>query len=437
MKENNVFKKPLIGFLPAINNLGDTLPLLEIAKKYKKLGGKAVFFSEGGKFINIIERAGFKFIQIKIDVPKKILKENAKLEAEVNYKEIIPEKSWFQSFNYNQDSIMIEKTAEVLKNEKVKLLITNYIICPYISAKITKIPIVFLTSGVAIPPFFKSKHATFPDNFENFITKLIPSFIKDRITNWFILRSKEGIKEYNILANSYNINPLNRFLDLFKGDYTLVADDINFLNIKPTTNYPLKNFIGFIKPEPVPIPYNINTEIKKHLNKSGKSILLSLGSSGFKKTFVDIINALNKTNYNIIAIYTSLLEEKELPEVNENILLKKFVPSIEKINEKVDLAIIHGGRGTVYTAAYSGKPAIGIPMHSEQQHNLDNLVRHGSAIRLSGKYFKEEMLLKAIEKIFSNYEKYLKNAQLLKSKLSKPNGADKAANRIIEIINSL
>ena len=87
------------------------------------------------------------------------------------------------------------------------------------------------------------------------------------------------------------------------------------------------------------------------------------------------LKALNQTDYNVIATYTSILNEEELPKLNDNILLKKFIPNIAKLNQMVDLAIIHGGRGTVYTAAYSGKPAIGIPLHSEQQHNLDNLAQ--------------------------------------------------------------
>jgi UDP:flavonoid glycosyltransferase YjiC (YdhE family) len=153
-----------------------------------------------------------------------------------------------------------------------------------------------------------------------------------------------------------------------------------------------------------------------------------------KEFFLSILKFLNETSYNVIATYTTILNENELPSLNENILLKKFIKNITSLNRRVDLAIIAGGRGTVYTAAYSGKPIIGIPIRGEQQCNLDCLIRNGSAIRISKKFFEEKDLLNAIEKIFNNYETYLHNAQNLANKLPKPEGAERAAQRIVEFL---
>ena len=178
----------------------------------------------------------------------------------------------------------------------------------------------------------------------------------------------------------------------------------------------------------------IEHDITQHLNKSEKSILLTMGSSGDKKFFLSILNALNKTNYRIIAVYASILNENELPIVNENILLMKFVPSIQKLHKMADLTIMHGGQGTVYAAAYAGKPVIGFPMQFEQHLNLEKMVGHGVGFMLSRKYSKEKHLLNAIKEIFDNYDIYLKNAQALAKKLPQPKGDKNAARRIAEIL---
>ncbi|MHA1192994.1 MAG: glycosyltransferase, partial [Promethearchaeota archaeon] len=123
------------------------------------------------------------------------------------------------------------------------------------------------------------------------------------------------------------------------------------------------------------------------------------------------------------------------PKIKENILLKQFIKSPQIVNKMVDLAIIHGGRGTVYNVAYSGKPSIGIPTFIEQQYNIDCLVRNGAGLRISRKFFKPEKLLKAINTIFDNYDKYLKNAQELSKKLSGVTGEEKAVERITEIVD--
>ena len=158
-----------------------------------------------------------------------------------------------------------------------------------------------------------------------------------------------------------------------------------------------------------------------------------MGSTGVKSIFLEIINELSKTNYNVIAVYTNLLDKNNLPEVADNILLKKFVP-LGNILKHVDLAITHGGRGTIYQIADSGTPAICIPFFQEHQGNIDNLVRKGCAIRLSKKFFKKEMLLKSIDKIFRNYENYLINAQKLSKLLQNERGEEVAAKRIFEIL---
>jgi UDP:flavonoid glycosyltransferase YjiC (YdhE family) len=101
------------------------------------------------------------------------------------------------------------------------------------------------------------------------------------------------------------------------------------------------------------------------------------------------------------------------------------------------MAIIHGGRGTIYNAAYSGKPAIGIPLNGEQQYNIENLNRHGAGLKISKTFFQKEKLLKAISEIFENYDKYLKNAQNLVQKFPKPEGDKNAAYIIQEITSNI
>ena len=114
--------------------------------------------------------------------------------------------------------------------------------------------------------------------------------------------------------------------------------------------------------------------------------------------------------------------------------MEKFVPSIAELHKMVDLAIIHGGQGTVYTAAYAGKPVIGFPMQFEQHLNLEKIVGHGAGLMLSKKYYKEKDLLIAIKGIFDSYDIFLNNAQALVNKLPKPHGDKNAARRIVEIL---
>ncbi len=46
----NSDKKPLIGFFPGFFDIGETYPLIKIAKCYQELGGEVIIFSHGGDY---------------------------------------------------------------------------------------------------------------------------------------------------------------------------------------------------------------------------------------------------------------------------------------------------------------------------------------------------------------------------------------------------
>jgi len=362
-------------------------------------GGKVIFFSRGGKYEEMARNINCKIVKLKpfwkniSDKVKKTIKNKN-----------VPIEKWYKKV-YSRELIedLVKEEIDIFKKTGIEMIVTSQWFSINISARFLKIPTIVLVSGTLMPPYIKSGYATFPENYENLLTKILPKFIKKKITKWYLLHNKMFVKITNKVSKKYKIKQFKDLTDIFLGDYTFVCDDINFLGVKPTEDFPLENYIGPIFSKGV---FNeefeeLDADIKNHLKKSGKSILLMMGSIGHKKNFLNILEALNKTNHNVIAVYTTIVKKEELPETNENILLKQFLSQPLKVNKMVDLAIIHGGRGTVYTAAYSGKPVIGIPEFIEHQYNIDNLVRNGAAIRISKKFFQPEMLIHAIVLILS------------------------------------
>jgi UDP:flavonoid glycosyltransferase YjiC (YdhE family) len=374
----------------------------------------------------LIEDNGFKFVKLK--------EINESKPKKINKKIMTIEKQMYFLLDKNSIKAAVENEIEAFKNEGIDLVVSSFRPTCSISSRVLKIPLVILISGTANSLYYRSGFATFPENYENAFTKMLPTWFKKYITRWILLNNKFLVKEFNWVAKKYDIKTFRTLNDIHEGDYTLFCDDINFLGLKPTKKFPIENFIG-----PVSLGFSDNQsdeldeDIKKHLERPGKSILLIMGSMPMKKLFIKILELLNLTNYNVIAVYTSMSTEG-FPKTNENILLKEYIKSPQIVNKMVDLAIIHGGRGTVYNAAYSGKPAIGIPIHIEQQYNIDCLVRHGTGLRLSKKFFKTEDLKQAIDTIFNNYDTFLKNAQELSSKLYKGPMEEKVVKRLMDIL---
>jgi len=416
-------KKPLVGFFPLFYNLAETGRAVLVAKRYMEHGGQAIFFSHGGEYEKLARDIGCKVVKVEPIYSEEFIEDLWKYSRLEKRGAPFPE---------NLLKEHVEAELEAYKQTGVKLIVTTNNFPCSISARAARIPLVSITPKVI------GKFAKYPDDAEFFLTRFIPKFLKLKVINWYFPRSKIWSRPFDKLAKTYNLPGFHNSSDINKGDYTLYTDFLELLQIPESEITPREFYIGpifldelFNKISP---KGQSDDKIKQHLQKPGKSILFSLGSSGTKEFFLKVLTALNKTNYNVIAVYASVLSEDELPVVNDNIILKKFVPSIKELNHAVDLAILHGGQGTVYTAAYAGKPVIGFPMQFEQHLNLEMLVKHGMARIESRKYFKGDQLLASIDEIFGNYNAYFNNAQALAKKLPQPEGDKHAARKLVEIL---
>jgi len=420
-------KKPLIGFFPLFYNLAESGLAVIIAKRYKELGGKAIFFSHGGKYEYLAKEIGCKVVRAKPIYTEQFIEHLWKCSRMDELRPPFSKKVLLEH---------VEAEMDAYKKAGVKMIVTTNNFPCSISARAAQIPLISVT------PIAMGKFTKYPDDAEFFFTRFIPHSWKLKILNWYVFRAKSWARPFEKVAKKYPYIPSPKLTsDINKGDYNFFLDFIEFLHLERSDISTNDYYIGpifldelFAKSFSEKSPMKETNDIKRHLQKPGKSIMVSLGSSGTKELFLKILETLNETDYKVIAVYTSILNEDELPKLNDNILLKNFVPSLKTVNQSVDLAILHGGHGTVYTAAYSGKPVIGFPMQFEQHLNLEMLVKHGTAIIASRKYFKEKNLLKNISMIFDNYNEYLKNAQKLSNSLPKSQGDKNAVKILLKIL---
>jgi len=416
-------KRPLVGFFPLFYNLAETGRALLIAKRYVEQGGKAVFFSHGGQYESLVKEHGFEVIRVEPIYSQEFIDDLWKFSR--------LEKTG-SPFPLQILKTHVEHEISAYNKAGVELIVTTNNFPCSISARAAKIPLVFITPKVT------GKFTIYPDDAEFSFTKFLPKKLKLAFINWSFPRSKMWVRPFKRLGKKYGLKEFRYSSDITKGDYTFYSDFLELVQLPQSDIRSNEHFIGpifldelFNKTDK---EYSTNENIEKHLQKSDKNILLSLGSSGTKELFENILNSLSKTDYGVIAVYASIFSDDNLPDVADNILLSKFVPSIKELNKTVDLAILHGGQGTVYTAAYAGKPVIGFPMQFEQHLNLEMLVKHGMASIASRKFFNESLFLNMLREVFEKYESFLSNAQKLSKSLPEAKGDRNAIDLIIKII---
>jgi UDP:flavonoid glycosyltransferase YjiC (YdhE family) len=406
-----------VGFFPFFSNLAETSRLVRTAERYRDLGGRAVFLSHGGEYEALARDAAFPVQQVAPIYSEDQIRELLKFDQLEKFGDPFPE-DWLIEHVENEERAYAERG--------VGLVVTGFNVPCVLSARKAHIPLVYIIPGTALPGYFKAGLATFPDVFENALTRLVPERLLNRATNWVMLHTRVGTGALNRVARRFGLPLIPNSLGLWMGDYTLASDVKEALGIPAEYDLPDEDYTG---PLLANLGIPLAEEVEAHLERPGPSIYFAMGSSGNEGLYRRALGALSRTRYNVVAAYTTILREGELPRVGENVLLEKLVPA-EIVNPRVDVAVLHGGQGTFYTAAYSGRPVVGIPMQPEQQYNIDILVRSGSAIRLSKRHFREQDLLAAIEAILADYPRYRANAEALAQRLPRVDGAQRGAERI-------
>jgi UDP:flavonoid glycosyltransferase YjiC (YdhE family) len=410
-----------VGFFPFFANLAETSRLVRTAERYRDLGGRAIFFSHGGEYEALARDAGFAVHAVAPIYTREQIHDLMRFDQLEKFGDPFPDE-WLVEHVLNEERAYAEHGAS--------LIVTGFNVPCVLSARKAKVPLVYIIPGTALPGYFRAGLATFPDALENRFTRLLPTWFKNRLTRWFMLRSTVGIAAFNRVARRFDLPRIPNSLSLWMGDYTLASDVREALEIPAKYDLPEEDYIG---PLLANLGIPLSEEVKAHLERPGPSIYFAMGSSGKKTLYLRALRALAGSRFNVVAAYTTILREDELPAVGENVRLEKLVPA-EIVNKLADVAVLHGGQGTFYTAAYSGRPVVGIPMQPEQQYNIDVLVRNGSAIRLSKRHFRGEDLLESIETILEEYGAYRARAEALARRLPVVDGAQRGAERIKAIV---
>jgi UDP:flavonoid glycosyltransferase YjiC (YdhE family) len=149
-----------------------------------------------------------------------------------------------------------------------------------------------------------------------------------------------------------------------------------------------------------------------------------MGSSGNQVVVQRVIEAFDNTHYQVISpVKAHIAGTRTI--IPANVLVTDWLPA-PKVNPLADIAVIHGGHGTVQTACASGTPFVGIGMQPEQEWNIDFLVRRGCAIRLSRHEVTRQDIIQAVEQLLNNQHAQAV-AKEVQSEYQQWNGAERTA----------
>lgn len=374
-------------FSPVAFNLAETTRMLEIARACRD-DFECHFMTHGGQFEHLIEEAGFTLHSIDpILTPEKI---------EHIYKVDKGEKL-ARMFNEKEAAERVASEVSFLQKMMPAAVITGFNLTLTVSARVTHTPQVWVIQSTWMKE--TGMGLLGPDTggpLRPLLVELIAAAAN-------LVGGYAAYSSSNRVARRYGVEPIRSLDDLWKGNETLLAEPPGFFGFEQLP--PHYHYIGpLIAREDFAIPDEVLS-----LPRDKPLIYFAMGSSGTPEIIANILQGFADTPYQVIAPVKKHLEKLDV-HIPENVLVTDWLPA-HKVNPMADISVIHGGIGTVMTAAMAGKPVVGVGMQPEQDANLDCLVRQGFAIRIPKRKANGERVVAAVEKLLHDEQARIKASQ--------------------------
>jgi UDP:flavonoid glycosyltransferase YjiC (YdhE family) len=411
MTEGSRFFRRALLFAPCAYNLAETTRMIEIAKAVMagERGDSAFdirFISEGGAFERLITEAGLPVERLEPRITPAQIDRAYKLDRG---------EAFGAAFSAAQCVEKIEgELAFIRKINPIAIVTGSYVTIP-LTHRLAGVPLVWVVQSTWLKGFFKHGAGMTGSIRPAPVRNLADFAIYRLIDLWMRIGL---LSPLNRAARHYGVPGFKTMFDYWRGDLNLVAEPDDFTGAQLPSHY---HFVGpIVAQQEFPIPSEIF-----QIPHDRPIVYFAMGSSGTPEIVRNIVCSFKGTPYRVIAPIRSFLQKIPDFAVPDNVLVTDWLPAL-KVNRMADIAVIHGGIGTVMTAALAGTPIVGVPMQPEQSANLAAIARKGFAIRVSKSKDPSRQVQAAIRSLLADEAAHRK-AKAYAEHLRAWNGPKKAA----------
>lgn len=373
---------PLLLFAPETFNLAETTRMIEVARA---AGPDFVchFMGYGGEYEHLIPAAGFPLHTLNPRVTPARVEELMKADRM---------ERGGRMFTEQELTERVESELALYEKLKPAAVVIGFTLSVYVSARAAGVPLVAVVPLPFSRPYFEAGLARWPSAFDFPPIRWVPSRFKDRLINALGLRTRIWTGVFNRIGRRHGVPPFKRLVDLFSGDINLVT------GIPELTGLPtLPENWHYVGPIFARLEGEVPPEILA-LPPEKPLIYCAMGSSANRDVLVRVLRILaDLPDFEVVAPVRRHIAGLDL-QLPGHIHVFDWLPAHE-VNPLADLAVIHGGEGTVQTACWSGTPFVGIGLQPEQDANIDFLVRQGMALQLPKYGVTAEKLAAAIDRL--------------------------------------
>ena len=392
-------------FFAYAHNLGDLTRAIETAKGLVDQGHVVRFFVHGGN-LELIRDSGLEATVLQPEISA----EQDRIVMDINqFRAPVGTELPFSEQELRE---MVLADLNAMEEWQPDAAYCGLNFSSMVSTVRLGIPRVTMVPTSLCPAFYEHRLASFPATMERsfLVRRLIPGPIKRWFFNRVMLRDvmSNTVRAFNAIRTEYGQPHVHNPVEFVKSDLVLLPDLPELIGLPEEALPDGYEYTGPIFANlDLPIPSDAdrvllppNTPVEAATRESRDTVVyLTLGSSGTPEVFRELVSILrSRPGTRLICSTTSIIDPDEFGPPTDRFFAARYLPS-HLVAERVDLAVTHGGQGTIQNMVWAGIPVVGIGFQAEQQANIDGIARAGMAVRIPLHSITPGRLLRAVDRV--------------------------------------
>lgn len=348
-------------FAPETFNLAEVTRGIEVARR---MAAVCVFAGYSARYASVVEDAGFEFRFLRPELTDAQADQLLSLDQGRSLK---------HPFTVAMLAERVANERALIRELQPSAVVIGTTMSQLISARAENVPLVYVKPFAYSVPHVRQMRTTGllprrtrPQRYLDTLAATAVRTVLPRVP--LVPRS------FPRVARAHRVTLPSTALQALDGDLNLITTAPHLLprNVRLPASYRV------VGPIFASLPGEIPELVAELAARPEPLVYFAVGSSGNRDLVRSVLHGLGAARCQIVAPVRHYLTDDDVAALPHNVHVTGWLPA-DRLGSAIDLAITHGGEGTVQTSSTQGWPFVGIPLQPEQRFNVQRCVDFGSA----------------------------------------------------------
>lgn len=407
-------------FSPETFNLAEVTRGIEIARRMPP-GVRCVFSGYSRRYSQDITDAGFTYYALEPELTDRDA--DALLALDQG-------RGWRNPLTWRVMAERVAAERDLIRRTSADLVVIGTTLSQAFSARAEQVPLVYVKPFAYSLPHIRQMRRT------GMTAPGAPPIaqVVDRVLAGLVRRALPRLTAlppgWKDVARAHGLPVDGPTLGLLEADLNLITTPRSFL---PAGTVLPENY-QIVGPIFARLPGEVPDLVRRLEEDISPTVYLAVGSSGQRSLVLDLLRGLAEAPVNVLAPVEHLLSADDLTSLPPHVHVTGWLPA-HRLGTAVDLAITHGGEGTLQNSLAQGWPMIAVPLQLEQRYNILRCVEHGAALMVEPRDVRRTDWPALVAQTLSDAHMHARSAALA-DLFSQADGAATAAQSILQLLTT-